>query len=123
MGQKEKRKHPRISISVAVSCIILDMDGAPLNNYLAIVTGVSQKGVAIEILGEIEASEVLLSFFSINNDNLEIKAKAVHLHCFKPVMMKAGLLLVGRPQEVSDFVRQLVRFYHYTKTLSSSVHA
>lgn len=120
MDQRDKRQHPRISISVAVSCISLDINGAPVNHNMAVVTDVSQRGVAIEIMGEIDASEVFLSFFTINNNTIEIKAKLVHLHCYKPGMMKAGLLLLGRPQEIYDFVKQLVRFHHYTKSLSSS---
>src|SRR5690606_13502132 len=47
----EKRRHARIPVSVPVSCVSIDGDGAQLNFNMGIVKDVSQSGMSLEVIG------------------------------------------------------------------------
>jgi hypothetical protein len=46
---KERRKHPRVSINVQVSCVSINKDTYPLDRNEGYIKDVSQGGAAIEV--------------------------------------------------------------------------
>jgi hypothetical protein len=115
MSGIEKRKHDRISISVPVSCVSIDQEGSPLNFNMGVVKDVSQSGLALEVYCELVSDLVLLSFVDVGGKTLELRGKAVYSKKTESGTIKVGVLLLGKPPENIDFVRGLVKFYHYTK--------
>jgi PilZ domain len=115
MAGLEKRKHPRISVSVPVSCASIDEEGSPLNFNMGIVKDLSQSGLALEVYGELVSDLVLLSFVDVAGTTLELRGKAVYSKKSYSGTIKLGVLLMGKPLENIDFVKALVRFHHYTK--------
>jgi hypothetical protein len=117
MKNNEKRKNPRIPVSVPVSCITIDLDDTPTNFFMAVVKDISQRGVLVDLFGELETDTVLLSFITVKNETIEIKAKIVHVQAVRQGVAKAGLLLLGEAQSRLEFIRQLVYAHHYTQRL------
>jgi hypothetical protein len=120
MADRENRKHVRISISVPVSCISLDEAGSPLNFNMGVVTDVSQSGVALEVVCRLESEIVLLSFFDVGGKPLELKGKSAYSKQTDSGTIRVGVMLLGNQMENIYFVKELVRFHHYTKKLSST---
>jgi len=115
MAGIEKRKHPRISVSVPVSCASIDEEGSPLNFNMGVVKDVSQSGLALEVYCELVSDLVLLSFVDVGGRTLELKGRAVYSKKMDSGTVKLGVFLLGKPPENIDFVKALVRFHHYTK--------
>ena len=111
MSGIEKRKHPRIPVSVPVSCVSIDQEGSPLNFNMGVVTDVSQSGLAIEVYCELVSDLLLLSFVDVAGTTIELRGKAVYLKKSDSGAIKLGVLLLGKPQENIDFVKALVRFH------------
>lgn len=120
MSGIEKRKHPRISVSVPVSCVSIDQEGRPLNFNMGVVKDVSQSGVALEVYCELVSDLVLLSFVDAGGKTLELRGKAVYSKKSNSGTIKLGVLLLGQLPENIDFVKRLVRFHHYTKKSTSA---
>jgi len=120
MSGIEKRKHPRISVSVPVSCVSIDQEGRPLNFNMGVVKDVSQSGVALEVYCELVSDLVLLSFVDAGGKTLELQGKAVYSKKSNSGTIKLGVLLLGKLPENIDFVKRLVRFHHYTKKSTSA---
>jgi hypothetical protein len=117
----EKRKHVRIPVSVAVSCISTDADGAQLNFNMGMVKDVSQGGMALEVIGEVRSDRMLLAFVDMHNNTQEINGKVVHFRKTTSGALRVGVTLLGTAAENIEFVKHLVRFHHYTKKLSGSI--
>jgi hypothetical protein len=73
MSGVEKRKNPRIPVSVPVSCVSIDQEGSPLNYNMGVVKDVSQSGLALEVYCELVSDLVLLSFVDIAGTTLELR--------------------------------------------------
>jgi len=117
MSGIEKRKHPRISLSVPVSCVSITENGSSLNFNMGVVKDVSQSGVALEVYCELASDSdlVLLSYVDAAGKTIELRGKAVYSQKNDSGTIKLGVSLLGEPPENIDFVRGLVRFHHYTK--------
>ena len=111
----EKRKHIRIPVSVPVSCVSIDEEGRPLNFNMGVVKDISQSGLALEVYCELESDSVLLSFVDVTGKTLELRGKSVYSNRTDSGTIKVGVFLLGKPPENIDFVKELVRFHHYTK--------
>jgi hypothetical protein len=115
MSGIEKRKFPRIPVSVPVSCVSIDQERTPLNFNMGVVKDVSQSGLALEVYCELESDLVLLSFVDVGGKTLELRGKPVYSKRSDSGTIKLGVLLLGKPQENINFVKALVRFHHYNK--------
>ncbi len=119
MNPNEKRKYSRIPVSVPISCVSIDSEGAALNFNMGVVKNVSQNGIALETLCQVNSERLLLSFVDTDHKTLEIQGEVMHISKMGADRCKVGVLLSGTPQEKINFVKHLVRFYHYTKKISS----
>lgn len=116
----EKRRHARIPVSVPVSCVSIDGDGAQLNFNMGIVKDVSQSGMSLEVIGEVRSDRMLLAFVDVDNHTMEINGRVVHSRATASGATCVGVALLGTPAENIDFVKHLVRLHHYTKKLSAT---
>jgi predicted Zn finger-like uncharacterized protein len=109
-----KKKPQRVSLSVPVSCIAVDDEGHPLNFYIGLITEVGPADLCVEIFCSTVPDCVLVSFINLDNRDVQIRANVVGSETNASRKTKLDLFLAGTQQEVSDFVAQLVKSYHYS---------
>lgn len=108
------KKHQRISLSVPVSCIAVDDEGRPLNFYIGLITEVGPADLCVEVFCSTVPDCVLVSFINLDNRDVQIRANVVGSETNASRKTKLELFLAGTQQEVSDFIAQLVKSYHYS---------
>ena len=111
----EKRKHPRVPVSIPMLCDVLDLEGNLSDIHVGAIKEVSQTGLAIELFTSPISEQVSLSFIDVENRDVQIKAKVVHSR-IKSFMTWIGLSLTGPPMEIEHFVTQAMK----THQMSSS---
>ncbi|MBP1742433.1 MAG: hypothetical protein H6Q48_4726 [Deltaproteobacteria bacterium] len=111
----ENRKHIRIGVSVPVYYTALDDQGTTLSFSMGVVRDISQGGVALEAYSEPDSEWISLSFVDVSGNTLEIRGKSVYSRETEPGNFMTGVMLLGSPAEKIEFVKELVRFHHYTK--------
>ena len=104
----EKRKHPRVPVSIHVLCDALDREGNPHDIHIGVIKDVSQTGLAIELLRGPISEQVSLSFMNVENQEAQIKAKVVHSR-INSVKTWIGLSLMGPAMEIDHFVTQVMQ--------------
>lgn len=109
-----KKKHQRISLSVPVSCIAVDGEDHPLNFYIGLITEVGPADLCVEVFCSTVPDCVLVSFINLDNRDVQIRANVVGSETNASHKTKLDLFLTGTQQEVSDFIAQLVKSYHYS---------
>jgi hypothetical protein len=70
----------------------------------------------------VNSERLLLSLVDTCHKTHEILGKVMHSCSMRSGQCKVGVMLLGTPQKNIDFVKQLVRLYHYTKKVSSPLN-
>jgi predicted Zn finger-like uncharacterized protein len=109
----QKRQHPRIGISVPVSCISEDSEGKPLNLYRGHVINASQRGVTVELSCSSISGPVLLSFTNHEGETIQLKGRVVNSVKEESGKLRLGVSLLGSSQSICRFVANLVRAHHF----------
>jgi predicted Zn finger-like uncharacterized protein len=109
-----KRKPQRIALSVPVSCISVDGEDRPLNFYIGLITEVGPADLSIEVFCSSVPDAVLVSFINLENRDVQIKASVVRSETAPSRKTKLDLSLTGTHQEITEFIAQLVKSYHYS---------
>jgi predicted Zn finger-like uncharacterized protein len=109
----EKRKPRRIALSVPVSCISIDGEDRPLNFYIGLITEVGPSDLSVEVFCSTVPHSVLVSFINLENRDVQIKAAVTGSETTPSRKTKLELAFVGSQPEISDFIAQLVKSYHY----------
>ena len=116
---KEKRKHPRISVSVPVTYECYDDDGDMVEQRMGVALNVSRGGILIESDTIIDANYVKIVFISYDNNVFSVICSVVHSRLTKTGRAKTGLCFHGGNKEDYRFITNLIRTYHYRKKGSS----
>lgn len=113
----DKRKNPRVPVSIPVLCDALDLEGNPHDIYAGAIKEVSQTGLAIELFSRPASEQVSLSFINGEDRDVQIKAKVVHsrINSFKT---RIGLSLAGSAAEVEHFVSQVMQTHHSVNSVA-----
>ncbi len=109
-----KRKPQRITLSVPVSCIAIDGEDRPLDFYIGLITEVGPADLSIEVFCSSVPDCVLISFINLENREVQIKAGVVRSETTPSRKTKLDLSLAGTHQEITEFIAQLVKSYHYS---------
>lgn len=115
----EKRKHPRVEISLPVSCVLEDSAGNPLDLLMGHITEVSQEGIVIEVFNGPRSGMASLTFIGHDDKEICIRGKVVHAETGAAGKTKVGMSLMGAPQEITHFVTQAVRAHYSAKKAKS----
>ena len=115
MAAKDRRKYPRIPICDPISYIAIDSEGNPLSQNLGTIQNASQNGLNIETFDAIESEFALLSFVDLDQKLVEIKGRIAFRSQKQSGKFENGISLVGTSEENLQFIKRLVRTYHYTK--------
>ena len=115
MATPERRKYPRVPICDPISYICIDSQGNHLGQNMGTVQNASQNGLNIETFEAIESEFALLSFVDLDKNLLEIKGRIAFCRQKQSGKFENGISLEGTSEEKLQFIKKLVRTYHYTK--------
>ena len=121
MGEKERRKYSRVQIFDPISYLSKDSKGKVLGYNIAVVRNVSQTGIQIETFQPISSDNISLMFFDLGNKEIEIKGEVVYCTKNDCGQYNIGIHLVGTTAENLQFIKALVKSYHYQKERSRLV--
>ena len=121
MGEKERRKYSRVQIYDPISYLIKDSKGKVLGYNIAVVRNVSQTGIQIETFQPISSDNISLMFFDLGNKEIEIKGEVVYCTKNDSGQYNIGIHLVGTAADNLQFIKALVKSYHYKKEESRLV--
>jgi len=112
---KEKRKHPRVSINVLVSCVSINNDNFPLDQNKGYIKDVSQGGAAIEVDSNVLSDRVAIMFNDNDNQAVGILGKVTYAKKASDKTYWIGVSFQAEDKDKVEFVSKIIRFFHYTK--------
>ena len=115
MTTTDRRKYPRVPICDPISYISIDSKGNHLSQNLGTVQNASQDGLNIETYDAIDSEFVLISFVGLDLKLVEIKGRIAFTRQKQSGKFENGINLQGTSEEKLQFIKKLVRTYHYTK--------
>ncbi len=121
MGKKERRKYPRVQIMDPISYLSLDSDGEILEQNIAVVRNVSQTGIQIESFLKVNSKYLSLMFFDLDKHQIEVKGEVIYCKRNESGQFNIGINFVETSDENLQFVKALVKSYHYQKEKSHMV--
>jgi hypothetical protein len=121
MGKNERRKYPRVQIMDPISYLSLDSDGEILEQNIAVVRNVSQTGIQIESFLEVNSKYLSLMFFDLDKHQIEVKGEVIYCKRNESGQFNIGINFVETSDENLQFVKALVKSYHYQKEKSHMV--
>ena len=121
MGEKERRKYSRVQIYDPISYLSKDSKGKVLGYNIAVVRNVSQTGIQIETFQAIRSDNISLTFFDLASQEIEIKGKVIYCTKNDCGQYNIGIHLAGTTAENVQFIKALVKSYHYQKEKSRLV--
>ena len=121
MGEKERRKYSRVQIFDPISYLSKDSTGKVLGYNIAVVRNVSQTGIQIETFQAISSDSISLMFFDLDSKEIEIKGEVVYCTKNDCGQYNIGIRLVETTAENLQFIKALVKSYHYQKEKSRLV--
>ena len=114
MEKIEKRKYPRVKVFSPISYSYVDSESNALVENVSVVLNASQNGIQIETFTEIQSKNIRLRFVDLKQNAFETKGEVIYCKKQQSGIFKIGVRLMGTDAENVNFVKQLVRFYHYS---------
>ena len=118
MVSEERRKYPRVPICDPINYISIDSDGNPLGQNMGMVLNASQIGIKIETYDAPDSDLGIISFVDLNKKVVEIKGRVIYSKQTSSGKFISGIRLQGSSAEKLQFIKKLVRSYHYTKNVT-----
>ena len=115
MATSERREYPRVRICDPISYSCLDSEGNILCQNMGAVQNASQNGIKLETSEAIDSEFATLTFVDLEKNLVEIKSRVVYCRQKKSGKFESGISLQGTSEEKIQFIKKLVRSYHYTK--------
>ena len=121
MKKEERRTYSRVQIYDPISYLSLYSDGEILEQNIAVVRNVSQTGIQIETFLAIRSEYISLMFFDLAQNQIKVKGEVIYCARNDSGQYNIGINFVGKAKENLQFVKALVKSYHYQKEKSSMV--
>jgi c-di-GMP-binding flagellar brake protein YcgR len=118
MGKEERRKYPRVEIYTPISYLCEDSKGDIKEQNIGVVRNVSQSGIQIETVQEIQSEFVTLIFLGSDRNQIETKGKVVYCRRGNSGQFNIGIKFQETAERNIWLIRALVRSYHYSKDKS-----
>jgi len=115
MTDTERRKYPRVPICDPISYLCLDENGSTTCQNMGAVQNTSQNGIKIETYEAIDSEFTILMFVDLQKNLVEIKGRVIYCRKTDSGKFESGISLRGSSDENIEFVKKLVRSYHYNK--------
>ena len=98
-----------------MSCIGSDEDGTIIEQIIGVVLDISQNGLLIESLQEVESKNLSLMASTQKNSLIKIKGRVANCRKAESGRFRTGIILQGTHEENVRFVKEIIRAYHYQK--------
>jgi hypothetical protein len=121
MGKKERRKYPRVQIMDPISYFSVDSKSGISVQNVAVARNVSKVGIQIESFLKVNSKYLSLMFFDLDKHQIELKGEVIYCKRNESGQFNIGINFVGTPDENLQFVKALVKSYHYQKDKSHMV--
>jgi len=82
---------------------------------MGVVLDISQNGLLIETLQEVESTNLSLMASTQKSSLIEIEGKVAYCRKAESGKFNTGIMLQGTHEENVRFVKELIRAYHYQK--------
>jgi PilZ domain len=112
------RSHQRIKINKCVSYNGLDVNSNVIDRYMGIALNISQNGVQLETDRKIIAKYILLMFFDYQSRYISTKGTVVYSKKNASGKFRTGISLKGTHRENLQFIKKLIKSYHYRKRVN-----
>jgi hypothetical protein len=121
MGKNERRKYPRVQIMDPISYFSVDSKSGISVQNVAVARNVSKVGIQIESFLKVNSKYLSLMFFDLDKHQIELKGEVIYCKRNESGQFNIGINFVGTPDETLQFVKALVKSYHYQKDKSHMV--
>ena len=109
------RSYQRVNINKGLSYNGLDPNLNVIDRYMGVGLNISQSGIQLETDREINAEHILLMFFDYQSNYIATKGQVVYSNMEKSGKFRTGIKFVGNMEENLQFVKNLLKSYHYQK--------
>ena len=114
----DKRKYPRINVSVLVSYDCYNDDGEVFEHGVGVVLDISQGGLLIETNHIIDANFVKVVFVNYDKKTMNTVGSVVHSRKCENGKTRTGICFHDSDNDNIRFVTNLIRTYHYSKKVA-----
>ena len=110
-----RRTFPRVEISKSISYNGLDTHRNVIERYQGVALNVSQSGIQLETDRMINTRHILLMFYDFNGNYAAAKGEVVYSNRDESGQFRTGICLHGTRGENLQFIKTLIKSYHYQK--------
>ena len=118
MEKEERRKYSRVEIYTPISYLCKNSKGDITEQNIGVVRNVSQTGILIETVQEIQSEFITLIFLGPDRNQIEAKGKVVYCRRGNSGQFNIGIKFQEAAERNIGLIRALVRSYHYSKDKS-----
>ena len=115
MDAKDRRKHTRVKTGNLISHESIGKEGQIVSRSMGKALNVSQSGILLETAHPIEAENVSLTTFDLDNNLIEMKGRLIHCKETDSGMYQSGINFTGSEDETAKFAVKLIKLYHHQK--------
>jgi hypothetical protein len=109
------RTHQRVTLNKGLSYSGLDANQNVIDRYMGVALNISQNGIKLETDRIIYTEQILLMFFDYQSIYIATQGKVVYSNKDKSGKFKTGIQLQGTKEDNLQFVKKLLKTYHYQK--------
>jgi hypothetical protein len=110
-----RRTFRRVDINKSLSYNGFDTNHNVVERYQGVALNVSQSGIQLETDRMITTKYILLMFFDYNRNYVGAKGEVVYSNKDGSGKFKTGISLYGTRGENLQFIKTLIKSYHYQK--------
>jgi len=110
-----RRTFARVEINKSLSYNGFDTNRNVIERYLGVALNVSQSGIQLETDCMITTKYILLMFFDYNSNYVAAQGEVVYSNKDESGKYKTGINLYGTRDENLQFIKTLIKSYHYQK--------
>ena len=115
LNKLDRRKFPRVPTRNVVSYFSIDENGNALCHGMGKAMDISQSGIRLETSQEIESGYILLEFFDLEDNLVNIKGRVAYCMSSDQIIFYTGISFEGTHEENIAIAAKLLRIYHSRK--------
>ena len=118
MENSLRRVSQRVGINKCLSYNGMDAHSNVIDRYMGMALNISRNGIQLETDRKIKAKLILLMFFDYGGNYVASQGRVVYSKESASEKFKTGIYLEGTRQDNLQFIKKLIRSYHYRKAVS-----
>jgi hypothetical protein len=115
MSQNERRKSPRVRVYDPIAYLSEDSEGKLSHRNVGVVRNVSKTGIRLETFQAVKSEKIVLMLFDLDKKQIEVEGEVIYCAGNDCGQYNVGINLVGTAHENRQFIKALVKSYHYQK--------